>query len=307
MKKIIVITGARGIGDLIYQLPLLRSLYSTYKSKLILISNKVNQAKEVYKHESFYSEIIEFDNTRYSILKTLQNIKLFIKLINRYDSDLLILTSNATRLMIPVSLSNAKKKIIFGIKNKFLLKDNSYKHLPNSEKIVLYSKQLNLGNFNNSFFLQSENIEKINEKTMIKKIFLNIDSHHDQNNWKIENFIKIIKLQLNLNVKIFVNFSPNKRYIFKLIPPEIINNKKVFFVYKKTISELIKIINSCNIIIGNESGPICLGSSLKKEVHSIYSPRHTRPESEIINSNTKYYNTEKIDDDEIIKMITKSI
>ena len=142
---------------------------------------------------------------------------------------------------------------------------------------------------------------------MIKKIFLNIDSHHDQNNWKIENFIKIIKLQLNLNVKIFVNFSPNKRYIFKLIPPEIINNKKVFFVYKKTISELIKIINSCNIIIGNESGPICLGSSLKKKVHSIYSPKHTRPESEIINSNTKYYNTEKIDDDEIIKMITKSI
>ena len=36
--------------------------------------------------------------------------------------------------------------------------------------------------------------------------------------------------------------------------------------------------------MGNESGPVCLGASLKKEVHSIYIPTHTLPESKIINS-----------------------
>ena len=44
-------------------------------------------------------------------------------------------------------------------------------------------------------------------------------------------------------------------------------------------------------IIGNESGPVCLGASLKKEVHSIYIPIHTPPESKIINRNTYYYKT----------------
>ena len=60
-KKILVIIGYRGIGDLIYLLPLLRSLYGTFKSKLIIISNKVNHAKHVYKNESFYKKIISFD------------------------------------------------------------------------------------------------------------------------------------------------------------------------------------------------------------------------------------------------------
>ena len=51
MKKSLVIIAARGIGDLIYHLPLLRSLYESYKEKLIIISNKVNHSKEIYKYE----------------------------------------------------------------------------------------------------------------------------------------------------------------------------------------------------------------------------------------------------------------
>ena len=66
MKKTLVIIAARGIGDLIYHLPLLRSLYESYKEKLIILSNKVNHSKEVYKFETFYKEIIEFENTRFS-------------------------------------------------------------------------------------------------------------------------------------------------------------------------------------------------------------------------------------------------
>ena len=107
MNKIIVFSGARGIGDLIYQLPLLRSLYLTYKTKLILISNEVSKSQEVYKYEDFYSEIINFDNTRYSIFKTFIKIKSLVNLLNKYEADLLILTSNTTRLMLPTYLSNA--------------------------------------------------------------------------------------------------------------------------------------------------------------------------------------------------------
>ena len=69
----------------------------------------------------------------------------------------------------------------------------------------------------------------------------------------------------------------------------------------------MNIINTCRFIIGNETGPICLGASLKKEVHSIYLPRHTRPESQIINDKTFYYNTEKESDEMIIEKITNNI
>ena len=81
-KKIVVIIGGRGIGDLIYHLPLLKSLYKTYGEKIYIISNKINQSKEVFKNEVFYKKIIEFDNYRFGIFKTIKNIFIFKKKIN---------------------------------------------------------------------------------------------------------------------------------------------------------------------------------------------------------------------------------
>ena len=306
MNKIIVISGARGIGDLIYQLPLLRSLYLTYKTKLILVSNEVNKSKEVYKYEDFYNEIINFDNTRYSIFKTFDKIKSFLNLLNKYESDLLILTSNTTRLMIPAFLSNAKKKIIFGTKNFILIKDKKNDHFTNCEKLITYTKNLNLKIKDDSFFLNSLKIKNMDQNSY-NNIFISIDSHHDQNNWSIENFIKITKSLIQQNKKIYFNFSPTKKYFLDKMPELIKNDKNCIFVYQKSITELIEIINSCSVIIGNESGPICLGASLKKKVHSIYIPIHTRPESQAIGGDVTYYNTDKLKDDEIIKKILESI
>ena len=60
-------------------------------------------------------------------------------MINQFNVDELILTGSPRRLMIPVYMSNAKEKIIFG-GGKFLFnKDNKYQHLTHSEKIVKYT------------------------------------------------------------------------------------------------------------------------------------------------------------------------
>ena len=91
------------------------------------------------------------------------------------------------------------------------------------------------------------------------------------------------------------------------IPKEIINSDKVTLTHNKTISEIIQIINLSDSVIGNESGPICLAASFKKEVHSIYLPIHTKPESKIISNKTIYYNTEKESDEVIINKIMKSL
>ena len=306
MNKIVVISGARGIGDLIYQLPLLRSLYLTYKTKLILISNEVNKSKEVYKYEDFHNEIINFDHTRYSVFKTLGKIKSFLNLLNKHETDLLILTSNTTRLMLPVYLSNAKKKIIFGTKKFILIKDKTNNHLTNCEKLIAYTKNLNLKIKNNSFFLNSPKIQNVDHNNYNNRIFISIDSHHDQNNWSIKNFIKITKILIQRNKKIFFNFSPTKKYFLNKIPESIKNDDNCIFVYHKSIAELIEIINSCSTIIGNESGPTCLGASLKKKVHSIYIPIHTKPESQSIGGDVTYYNTDLFEDNEIIKKILES-
>ena len=114
MKKILVIIAARGLGDLIYHLPLLRSLYESYGKKIIIFSNKVNHSKEVYKHEKFYEKIIYFDNNRLSFFKTIKATIDFKNLINQFNVDQLILTGSPRRIMMTIYLSKVKEKIIFG-------------------------------------------------------------------------------------------------------------------------------------------------------------------------------------------------
>ena len=60
-KKIILVIPYRGIGDLIFHLPLLRGLYRKYKSKIIVITNSSNKAKLILKKE-FSIKKIEYIN-----------------------------------------------------------------------------------------------------------------------------------------------------------------------------------------------------------------------------------------------------
>ena len=306
MKKTLVIIAARGIGDLIYHLPLLRSLYESYREKLIILSNKVNHSKEVYKLENFYKEIIEFENTRFPFFKTLKVIKNIKNIINKCNVDQLILTANSRRLMIPVYLSNVKNKIIFGKGSFFFNKNNKYQNLAHADKIMRYTEDLNLSNKINNFFLTKPNFKNI-DNFQKKHIFINIDSHHDQNNWNIKNYINIIFQLLSYDINIYINFSPSKLHFLKLLPKNIINSNKVTLTHNKTISEIIQIINYCDSVVGNESGPICLAASFKKEVHSIYLPIHTKPESQIISDKTIYYNAEKESDETITIKIMNNL
>ena len=59
--------------------------------------------------------------------------------------------------------------------------------------------------------------------------------------------------------------------------------------------------------MSNESGPVCLGAALKKEVHSIYIPIHTKPESQIIKGKVFYYNIKEESDESIINKIMSSV
>jgi len=301
-NKIAVIIGARGIGDLIYHLPLLKSLYQSYNEELIIFSNKANKAKEVFKDEKFFKKIIYIDNHRYNPIVTIINSFKFKSFLNSYKIERIILTSNAKRLILPVLMSNAKIKNFFGTGKFLLTKDKKNDHLTVSERLLKYTAELDLPKKIWSFNLtiNSQNIENK------KNIFISVDSHHDQNNWSLVNYLKIINA-LKKDHKIFLNFSPNKKEILKFFLDRKIFFKNIVFTHKKNISQIIEIIKKCQYVVGNESGPVCLGASFRKKVHAIYLPIHTKPESKIIFKKNKYYNASKIKPNFIIKKIINSI
>jgi ADP-heptose:LPS heptosyltransferase len=214
----------------------------------------------------------------------------------------LYLTSNAKRLILPVLMSNAKIKNFFGTGKFVFTKDKKNDHLTVSERLLKYTAELNLPKkiWDFNLKINSQNIENK------KNIFISVDSHHDQNNWGLVNYLKIINA-LKKDHKIFLNFSPNKKEILKFFLDRKIFFKNIVFTHKKNISQIIEIIKKCQYVVGNESGPVCLGASFRKKVHAIYLPIHTKPESKIIFKKNKYYNASKIKPNFIIKKIINSI
>ena len=64
IKKILVVIPHRGIGDIIFHLPLLRSLKENFKTKLYIISNQNNKAKEILYKENLIKKIIYLNFNR---------------------------------------------------------------------------------------------------------------------------------------------------------------------------------------------------------------------------------------------------
>ena len=118
---------------------------------------------------------------------------------------------------------------------------------------------------------------------------------------KIDN--KIFKKKLFSNI--YINFDPSKKKSFKKIIDKFKNKKNIFFTHSTEFNKLILIMNNCSFIIGNESGPICIGAALKKNVLSIYYPKHTNKSSKTIYNKVKFFNTDVLSSRKIIFNILK--
>ncbi len=290
--KIVLVIPYRGIGDLIFHIPLIRGLNQKYNTKINILTNRVNKAKYLLKNEISIKKIEYISFQRENQIK---NSYLFYKKINSFHSDICILTAPTKRLVIPLILSNSKNKIYF--------KKDNIKDL--SKYIIKHSKK-EIGNikFVNNYFLK---FKKQNKKK--NNIFISIDSRHDSNDWNQIYYIELIEkiLKKKLIKNIYVNFDPSKIKAFKKILNKFKNLKKVYFTYSTNFDKLITLMNNCAYVIGNESGPICIGAALKKNVLSIYYPKHTNKSSKTINSKVKFFNTDLISSQKIISNIVKRI
>jgi len=288
--KILVVSPYRGIGDLIFHLPLFRYLSKKFKTKINLITVHNTKAKYILKKEKTISKIIYGNFNRQQILKKIVNLT---SEINKFKSDLAVLTASSKRLRTSLLISNAKKKIYFSKLNEGDLSKYIYKETKKKFQISKLEKNYEL------------NLNIRSNKNNKKNIFLNIDSFHNQNNWGQENYLKLISRLLKKKYKLFINFSPKNKEKFNLVLNKFKNKSNTIFTYKKNFNKVLQIIQECNYIIGNESGPICIGAALRKKILSIYNPLTTHKSSKIIYKKIKYINSRNVSSKSIQKKILK--
>jgi ADP-heptose:LPS heptosyltransferase len=273
MNKILFIAPYKGIGDLIFHLPLMRSFFKKYKCKIFLITSYSSQANHILKNEKYISKIIYINIARTNHLIKTYNL---IKKINKILPDLSILTNSSKRFKISLFLSKSKKKIYFSRYRKedlcnFLLKEFK-KKFPN---------------------LKIKKNYKFNSNISRKKkdIFINIDTSDNHNNWPEDNYINLINnIFTNKFKRIYINFSPKNKIFFSKTLSYYKNMKNVFFTYKYNFNKVIKIISESQMVIGNESGPNCIAASSNVPlIISFYNSKKAYKSSKTINENVIFF------------------
>lgn len=274
MKQILLFAPYKGIGDLIFHIPLLRYLNKKYRSKISIITSITSKANLILKDEKYINQIHLIDINRGNFFAKVINT---IQRINKIIPDLTILTSGNSRFKIALFFSKSKKKIYFP---RYFDQDLSI-FLINQFKKKLFIKKLN----------KNYNLELDLKKKNKQIIFINIDSSDNHNNWQINKFITLINyLTLNKSLSIFINFSPKNKDNFKDIFKKYHKKNKIYFTYKYNFNKLIDIIANSLIVIGNESGPNCLAAALNiPNIISIYNPLTSYPSSKTINKKVIFF------------------
>lgn len=271
--KIAVVYSHHKLGDLIWQLPYLKSISKNFNLPITLITRPKTQAKDILKDNDYISEVFycEFRKKLWYFFEIFNLYRFFKK---EKFSHIFIL-DKISRPAIAAKLANIKNIIGPGIKNqkkwltnKNFLTNEDYRNLDYSDQS---KKMLEINNYKvfetiPSLTIKNETLINIEPKidTGTKDIVtFGVDSFELFKMWFEENFAELANklIEANLANKIYLIASQKNQDIVKKIMN--LSNKNHFSDCSSlNLLQVIKVIKYSNYFVGNNSGPLNLASAL---------------------------------------------
>ena len=270
-KKICIVYTHHKLGDLIWQLPYIKSISEHHKDKIDLIVREKTQAKNILK-DLTHINLINYNNFRKGLfywIDVFKLCKIFLK--NKYSH--LYILDKVNKPAIAARICGIKNIIGPGIgsQKKWL---TVKKYLTNEDWKLNYSEQsqkiLNINSItiNNIYPELNINIKRFEEGNSDleiegKKIAFGIDSFEDYKMWYEEDFVELANrlYEKNLFDYIYLICGKEKSYLAKNI---IELSKKNYFIdcSDKNLSGIIFALKNSRFLVGNNSGPINLAAAL---------------------------------------------
>ena len=253
MDKGLIIQTRPGVGDLCMFLPYIQQIKDHNKNfQFTLITKKRTAAKQILKYEPSINQIVYLEDEILEITKS--KINNFFKILN------FIKRNNFSKIYIMhFSLFWFLVAKISGIKNIYkygILKKNVDIYLNALEQNKRWLQNTNLSSQTKITYLQNNN--KSNNQVII-----GIGSSGPTKKWPTENYIELIKRINNKNITFYLAGGNNE--IENQIANKIINEVKenrVESLCSLSIEEIMPIINSSKLYIGNDTGFMHLSAGL---------------------------------------------
>ena len=261
--KVLVIQTRYGIGDMLIYLPYLKAISEKTGVKISILAKESSKANELFKDENFLDEIIKLDNTNDKII----GFSKLTKEIKGKNFDKVFIFNSSIRYRLLALFSGIKeiyqypffisKDVIFQTAKVFT-ENYVNKVLSTKPKLNLNSKTID------------EAKKKFNLTRDFKNIVLGISASGPTKRWDIENYINLAtKLNKIKNCKFIIAASKeDKEIIDKIKNSEIGEN--CISLENLSIQEILPIIKSCDLYIGNDTGFMHISSALGIKSVSIF-------------------------------------
>tara|TARA_B100000212_G_scaffold338724_1_gene315780 strand:- start:2120 stop:3115 length:996 start_codon:yes stop_codon:yes gene_type:complete len=293
--KIAVVYSHHKLGDLIWQLPYLKSISKNFNLPITLITRPKTQAKDILKDNNYIREVFycEFRKKLWYFVEIFNLFRFFKK---EKFSHLFIL-DKISRPAIAAKLAGIKNIIGPGIKNqkkwltnKNFLSNEDYQNLDYSDQS---KKILEINNYKvfetiPSLTIKEETLINIEPKIDTSAqgiVTFGVDSFELFKMWFEENFAELANklIDANLAKKIYLIASPQNQNVVNKIMH--LSGKNNFFDCSSlNLLQVIKVIKYSNYFVGNNSGPLNLASALGVKAFGLIANDRV---SELKNSNIK--------------------
>jgi len=273
LLKIAVVYSHHKLGDLIWQLPYIKSISKNFNKPVTLITRSKTQAKEVLKDNDYIDNVFycEFRKKLWYFAEIFNLYRFFKK---KNFSHVFIL-DKISRPAIAAKFAKIKNIIGPGIKNqkKWLTNKNflTYEDYRNLDYSDQSKKMLEINNYN---IFETIPLLILKEETLIDVepqidpnqkgiVSFGVDSFELFKMWYEENFAKLANQLINSNLakKIYLIAGPQNQHVVK----KIINfsgNNTFVDCSSLNLLQVIKVIKNSDYFVGNNSGPLNLASAL---------------------------------------------
>jgi heptosyltransferase-2 len=253
MKKGLIVQTRPGIGDLCMFIPYMQQIKEHNKDfEFTLITKKRTAAKQILKYERSIKHIVFLEDEILGITKSkINNFFKLVGFIKKNNFSKIYIMHFSLFWFLLAKISRIKSIYKYGI-----IKRNVDVYLNALEQ---NKRWLN----NNNLCSQTKIAYPHNNNKNNNQIIIGIGSSGPTKKWPTENYIELIKRINNKNIKFFLAGGNNEieNQIANKIIYEIRENS-VVSLCSLTIEDIIPIINSSKLYVGNDTGFLHLSAGL---------------------------------------------
>ena len=272
------------IGELLWMLPIIKSISTHNRKKIILFTRKETSAKLLLDRENYIKEIIylPFRKGIYQFVDIIKQANIFKK--KRIKK--LYVLEEIVRPLISAKMARVPEIFAYGknkqkkylTQKKFLNQKIYQQHEFIRGKKFLDLLSIKYKNFLHNYpalNLKKKNIYKNKYKKYKNIIFLGVDAAENFRTWSINYYIKLIDLIMKNYTNTFfflLAYNKNKEKVFKLqnfIKKKFKKNNSLSLI-KHDMSNIKYYMAISDIFLGNDSGPTVLSDCLGTKTYCLY-------------------------------------